>query len=330
VKHLLFLVLFFSLYACTAIDFTPLAPIITQPEALATPTAPALIPATPTMAAITPTPADTPTPPPAPDVERIRFAAGAVFAETNGMIQQGQQIDYALEAMQGQVMSVSLAEGYAYTLSVTAPNGQIISAPENGLPFWRGILPENGDYTLSVRADIPGLYTLRVVINPPGQDTIQLSHNDPEGLFALEYRDYFAPMAIVPPGDYRATPRFSLKLIEPSLLAPVTNLSEAYFLVNTADLGAQECTPTDYETSQGERTFNGQTYTASQSMGAAAGNLYDLRYFRTHKNGTCYEVVFYLHSGNIGNYDPALGVKEFDQQAILEMMEAILASLRLP
>ena len=55
----------------------------------------------------------------------------------------------------------------------------------------------------------------------------------------------------------------------------------------------------------------------------AAGNIFDQVIYRTVYENICYEAVFYMHSGNIGNYTPGT-VVEFDRGTLLQKFEGIL------
>jgi hypothetical protein len=43
-------------------------------------------------------------------------------------------------------------------------------------------------------------------------------------------------------------------------------------------------------------------------------------------DGSCYEVTYFVHYGNIGNY-PAGTVSEFDRTALYQQLDEILGSL---
>lgn len=80
------------------------------------------------------------------------------------------------------------------------------------------------------------------------------------------------------------------------------------------------------ETAVGPVTINGISFEESTALGVAAGNIYDQTIYRTVQNNVCMEVVFFMHSGNIGNYTPGL-VTEFDREALIQMFEDVLGTL---
>ena len=80
------------------------------------------------------------------------------------------------------------------------------------------------------------------------------------------------------------------------------------------------------ETALGETTVNGVNFTKSEATGVGAGNIYEQIYHRGVHNDSCYEVTYFVHYGNIGNYSPG-AVTEFDRTALYQQLDEILASL---
>lgn len=105
-----------------------------------------------------------------------------------------------------------------------------------------------------------------------------------------------------------------------------TNLNEAAVVVgvssdNDAISKCNKAVDTQ-EQDLGTTNINGVSFHAFAATGAAAGNLYESKIYRTIHNGSCYEIVDMLHSGNIGNY-PAGSVKEFDKPKFSGILESI-------
>lgn len=73
--------------------------------------------------------------------------------------------------------------------------------------------------------------------------------------------------------------------------------------------------------------LNGITYYTSTSTGAAAGNIYDSKNYRTYQNQFCFSAAETLHTSNIGNYDPGT-VTAVDEDAVWARLEAILQTVR--
>ncbi len=89
-----------------------------------------------------------------------------------------------------------------------------------------------------------------------------------------------------------------------------------------------------YPSTNGSVTFdvgqsieiNGITYYTSESSGAAAGNRYDSKLFRTYQNDYCFSAAETLHTTNIGNYDPGT-VTAVDEDAVWGRFDAILQTM---
>jgi len=206
----------------------------------------------------------------------------------------------------------------------------LLTNPNYERPFWRGALPDTQDYFITVKAQATGDFTLRVAINPPGQTYQYFDYLDSKRSLALRYSDEFAPISEFPVGAYQGVPSLALMFINLDFYSPKTNLGEAYFLfgemedAQTADACSQ---PTDrIETIKGQKTINNFDFTHIETGDAGAGNIYDQVIYRTFYNSVCYEMVFFMHSGNIGNYTPGT-VEEFDRATLLQKFEAILSTL---
>jgi hypothetical protein len=336
------LVLTLSILACTlgtpaqtAPEILP-SPTLEPPSATETPT-PNIIPPSPTSL---PTQTLAPTQPPAPtsagsssaaNENRIKFPAGGTWVEVGTHMQAGDIIQYVLSAMQGQVMSVSIEQSWPFTVEVKSATTRLTD-PDNERPFWRGTLPATGDYFITVRTQTDGDFNLRVAINPPGQTYQYFEYESPNQTATLRYSDEFAPTTNDPAGDFKGTPSLVLQFIRPEFYGPTTNLGEAYFLFSSITDAQKVATCTQplpqLETIQGQKDFNGYTFTQSEAVGVGAGNIYDQVIYRTVYNSICYEVVFYMHSGNIGNYTPGT-VVEFDRAALIQKFEGILSTLTL-
>ncbi|MFT3893068.1 MAG: hypothetical protein QM730_15675 [Anaerolineales bacterium] len=81
------------------------------------------------------------------------------------------------------------------------------------------------------------------------------------------------------------------------------------------------------ETVTGEVSVNGISFTRSEGSGVGAGNIYEQTYYRAAYQGSCYEVTFFVHSTNLGNYPADSGYREYDRAALTQKFEAILSTL---
>ncbi len=265
---------------------------------------------------------------PVTDENRIQFPAGGTWVKVGTHLEEGDSITYALAAMRGQVMSVSVEQSWPFTVEV-ADSAASLTESNYERPFWRGTLPTTQDYFITVKTQASGNFTMRVAINPLGQANQYFDYITRQGTVSLRYSDEFALTTNVPVGEFKGTPSLVLEYIQPDFYSPTTNLGEAYFLFS--EISDKEmvdtCTqPLPYlETVTGQKTFNGYNFTQSNAIGAAAGNIYDQVIYRTVYNSICYEAVFYMHSGNIGNYTPGT-VEEFDRAVLLQKFEQILST----
>ena len=76
---------------------------------------------------------------------------------------------------------------------------------------------------------------------------------------------------------------------------------------------------------KGNEVINGYHFVHSQAVGAGAGNIYQQEIYRTADQGVCYEVIFFIHYSNIGNYSPGV-VTEFDLNGLLQKFNEILST----
>ncbi|MDD4989201.1 MAG: hypothetical protein PHV42_02145 [Candidatus Pacebacteria bacterium] len=118
----------------------------------------------------------------------------------------------------------------------------------------------------------------------------------------------------------------------PSSFTAGTNLSkESYISVETK--AEVQCTPGDFLDQGGgpspkpaDIQSNGIYWTGGFSADAAVGNLYEETAYTTIHNGTCYGVKLFLHSGNIGNYDPGT-IRSFDADTINSIFKGMVSSI---
>ena len=72
--------------------------------------------------------------------------------------------------------------------------------------------------------------------------------------------------------------------------------------------------------------IKGLTFTKLTYNDAGAGNFYETTSYRAILDGDCYTLEYTIHSTNIGNYPPELGIKEFDKTKIQTALENIINS----
>jgi hypothetical protein len=267
----------------------------------------------------------------------IRFAANGTYADVTDNIVAGGSKTYSLNAMQGQVMSVSILpqanDASTISMQIKGKDGSVLcptSADEQCL-FWRGMLPASQDYFITLTPDGEGMqFVMRVAINPPDRGFQYFDFKSVSGL-SLTYPDTFAP-ALPVQGNYKTEPVLALQLID-SELYEKTNLSEVYLMFSsTSDAGiVATCTEPNQnggggsENPVGEEVVNGLTFVHTTTEGAGAGNYYQQEIFRTVQNNACHEVVFFIHFTNVSNYTPGT-VTEFNRDAVMRNLQAVFSS----
>jgi hypothetical protein len=268
----------------------------------------------------------------------IKFSANGTYADITDSIVAGGSKTYSLNAMQGQIMSVSILPqaGAASTISmqIKGADGSVLCpklADEQCL-FWRGALPASQDYFITLTPDGEGLqFVMRVAINPPGKEFQYFQYSNSATGISLTYPDTFAP-ALPVLGNYKADPELTLRLID-SELYEKTNLSEVYLMVSSTAEAQTVATCTEPNQSGGgpeqiigNEVINGLTFVHSTSEGAGAGNYYQQEIYRTVQNNACHEVIFFIHFTNASNYTPGT-VTEFNRDAVMQNLQAVLSMI---
>lgn len=77
-----------------------------------------------------------------------------------------------------------------------------------------------------------------------------------------------------------------------------------------------------------ELAVGSTTYSVATSTGVAAGNIYEERVYAIVGSNPCTAVRYFIHSTNIGNYDPDV-VTEFDHAGLVGAFDVIRDSLTL-
>jgi hypothetical protein len=272
----------------------------------------------------------------------IQFPPNGTYVDIADSLSAGSSKTYSINASQGQIMSISfhLSPFTSWTvipLKIVGADGTILCPAQvnESCYFWRGVLPSTQEYlvTLMPNADVSD-FTMRVAINSPGTTSQSFSYTSNDGRVSFSYTDEFAPVLFPELYMTKFTPELALQFIDTKSFYK-TNLSEAYFLfgVSNAPGDVESCTQplaaSGPETVTGEVTIHGIPFTRSEGSGVGAGNIYEQTYYRTAYQGSCYEVTFFVHSTNVGNYAPDAGIQEFNRAALTHKFEAILSTLGL-
>jgi len=270
----------------------------------------------------------------------IKFSPNGTYADIVDTIQEaGKSKTYSIEASKGQVMSVSVNQSsdsdWVYIpMEIIGEDGTFLcpQIANTECTFWRSVLPATQTYFVKLMPVNAVNFTMRVAVNPPGAATQTFQFNSVRQNAAFTYMDDFALARFPGPQVSKVEPEIALQLIDSQFYVN-TNLIEAYLLFGSTNESSivADCTqPLSFggtENVVGNVNINGVKFVRSEGGGVGAGNIYEQVYHRAVNNGTCYEVTFYFHYGNIGNYDPSSGIKEFDRNALLQKFESILATL---
>ncbi len=110
-----------------------------------------------------------------------------------------------------------------------------------------------------------------------------------------------------------------------------TNFAEAGidFIVSDNTKAVAECAaPPDFADTHISKKVGGINFEQFTQNGAGAGNFYGITSYRGISDGKCYVADLYIHSSNIGNYDPSQGIKEFDKIAVTNALESVFETFR--
>ena len=269
----------------------------------------------------------------------IQFAVGGTYTDITDTVLKGASKTYSINAMKGQIMSISAFPqipdgdwGYIY-LQIKGADGSVLcpQAPDTACLYWRGILPASQNYFVTVTTDgnVPK-FIMRVAVNPPGKDNQYFQYKNPTTGVSLTYPDTFAP-AIPVYGNYKIQPELTLQLIDSKTYGK-TNLGEAYLFLSSSSDAQVVATCVDpnqngggSEQVIGNEVVNGFTFVHSTSEGAGAGNFYQQEIYRMVNKNICYEVIYFMHSTNVGNYTPGT-VTEFDKSSIVQKFSNIFST----
>jgi hypothetical protein len=267
----------------------------------------------------------------------IQFPANGTYADVVDSIATGASKTYLVNAMQGQVMSVSILPqadaASTISMQIKGADGSVLCPKfvDEQCLFWRGMLPASQDYFITLTPDGEGLqFVMRVAINPLNMGFQYFDFKSAMGL-SLTYPDTFAP-ALPVQGNYKTEPTLTLQLIE-SELYEKTNLSEVYLMVSSTAEAQTVATCTEPnqggggpEYPVGDEVINGLTFVHSTSEGAGAGNFYQQEIYRTVQNNICHEVIYFIHFTNVSNYTPGT-VTEFDRDIVMQSLNGIFSTL---
>lgn len=75
-------------------------------------------------------------------------------------------------------------------------------------------------------------------------------------------------------------------------------------------------------------TLDGVNFDIYKGGGATAGHLEEYFNYRAFKNNYCYQITLRKTETNISNFDPSLGVKEYDWNEVMASQEQVLSTFK--
>lgn len=149
---------------------------------------------------------------------------------------------------------------------------------------------------------------------------------NPDRAFSIQYRADFSIDESYQYENFSSGKKIpGVSFTVPKSLAEGTNLADDTRVSVEFLEGARTCSALSFlETVDSRETVReaGAAYDVAKRRGAAAGNLYEEIVYLLQD---CYAIRYFLHSGNIGNYEPG-AVREFDRNSLLQIFDRMRRS----
>jgi hypothetical protein len=155
-----------------------------------------------------------------------------------------------------------------------------------------------------------------------------VAFSDPGAPFSISLpADYGRDEALIADNQHHGIHAYYFRV--PERFARGTNLSPDSHLSVEVDFSGGACTPDlfqdnasgYYVETQGPITFN-----VSKTGDAGAGNFYEDDVYAVAGSKPCIAVRYFIHSHNIGNYDPG-SVRAYDAEGLIREFDAIRRTL---
>lgn len=117
----------------------------------------------------------------------------------------------------------------------------------------------------------------------------------------------------------------------PKAIQSQTNFREAKVVVGISKEKNAIQTCLQKQAGEEERSaqvINGVPFAAFTQADAGAGNMYQTTSYRAIRNSSCYVIEYTIHSTQLANYPKELGLKEFDQTYVKNLLERIISTIR--
>lgn len=159
------------------------------------------------------------------------------------------------------------------------------------------------------------------------------------GIFTFEYNPFFkvAEGENVPTNEWKLNSK-GKGVLRASVLVPIgylpgTNFSNARLTIGASNDPEEirNCKIPDVDA--GEQAVNNVKIDSYDFVkivysDAALGNRYETISYRGIFDGDCYVIEYTIQSTNLGNYPPEQGIKEFDKEKVIDVMENIIKSFK--
>jgi membrane-bound inhibitor of C-type lysozyme len=221
---------------------------------------------------------------------------------------------------------IVLSDGRNFDLPETiSADGARYANSDESFVFWsRG----NGALILENNAEKSYIGCLIFAKDPGGLPKVYL---DDKAIFSVRYPEGYSVnasykyQALGPGKDING-----IKLIIPVSLASGTNLSGYDTGVSVEEIpGVQECNAGIFLYPGAvvqNINDNNVDYSIATQSDAGAGNFYEEKVWAMPGTNPCIAVRYFIHSTNIGNYDPGT-VKEFNHSALIDQFDRIRRTL---
>jgi hypothetical protein len=239
---------------------------------------------------------------------------------------------YVLRALAGQILIVDIAAPHPVLLHVWGADGTVLKSDMEGTAHWQGTLSSTQDYFVElVSTGLEIEYQMTVTIPALAAPTPAWNvYRNAEYNFEVQYPADFDISVDCTAAALIGDPIVGFRLMGAQYYS-ATNLSEACVMVGVGqgEEARSTClTPTiPHEESMGTKEINSVIFNQSSRVEGAVGNVYDVTRYRTLYDGACYEIALYLHSHNIGVYEPGT-VSEFDRETVMDRLTKVLYTFR--
>jgi len=268
-----------------------------------------------------------------PQTTRVQFEPGTTSEIMAGHLEQGDVERYVLRASVGQIMEVVVTSSkYDVLLGIWGADGTVLKICSDDTLYWRGELPSTQDYFVEVASVGEETdYTLTVSISALDRAADWQIYRSDKYKFEVRYPPAFTvDTPPFRPSTARGDVEVSLRLTGSEYYSG-TNLADAYVIISATQDG--ELVSACLELNNGERYWgeekiNSITFHKSSWAEGAAGHIYEEIAYCTVYQNTCYEIVWLIHSTNIGVYSPGT-VSEWDREKVMGRLEQVLFTFKL-